>query len=113
MDAKTIARLAAQGFKVNAAGHIEGSLKSGLKIGDKTHTSFEIRDALGEDLFAAELEADAAKPLTYSSALLCRQLLRTGDYTGPFSLALVGKLKATDLAVLRAAQLEVERLGEG
>lgn len=105
-------RLAAQGFSITTEGHIAGTLRHGLRIGQQLHKSFVLREALGEDLFAAELEADASKPLTYASALLCRQLVSTGDYGGPYTLDMIGKLKATDIAVLRSAQLEVERLGE-
>ncbi|ROH88665.1 hypothetical protein ED208_12665 [Stagnimonas aquatica] len=113
MKEATQKRLAVHGFSLTAEGHIAGRLKTGIKIGETLHKNFVLREALGEDLFAAELEADASRPLTYNAALLCRQLVLTGDYTGPYSLDMIGKLKSGDLLILRQAQVEAEKLGEG
>jgi len=91
---------------------INGSLKHGLKIGPDLHKEFELRELTTQDMFDCEQVADADKPLTFNAALMCRQLVKIGSYTGPFTVQLIGKLKPSDYAILRRAQAEADALGE-
>ncbi len=89
-----------------------GTLKHGLKIGDVTHKSFEIREANTADLFAAEEIASSDKPITFNAALLCQQLVSIGEFTGPFTLGLLGKMKKADLFVMQEARSALDSEGE-
>ncbi|MDI3259697.1 MAG: phage tail assembly protein [Sinobacteraceae bacterium] len=91
---------------------VSGKLKHGLKIGAETHYDFELRELTTQDLFDAEDQASADKGLTFNAALLTRQLVRVGTFSGPFTLAMIGKLKPADYARLRKAQAELDALGE-
>lgn len=89
-----------------------GTFKHGLKVGDQVHKEFELREALAGDYFAAEGEATPDRPMSYRAALVARQLVRIGTFEGPFSLAMLGKLKGRDLATLLAAQQDLDIEGE-
>lgn len=92
-----------------------GQLKHGLVLGTnpEPQRDFEMREALGQDLFDAEADVEPSRPMTYRSALIARQLVRIGTFEGPFTLALLGRLKAHDLAILINAQRELDQEGEG
>ncbi len=89
-----------------------GVLKHGLKIGDVVHKSFEVREATTADLFAAEDIATSDKPVSFNAALLCQQLVSIGEYTGPFSLAILGKMKKEDFFIMQAARQALDDEGE-
>ena len=91
---------------------MDGTFKRGLKIGDTVHMDFELREYSTADLFAAENEVPADKPIQFQAALVARQLVRVGTYTGPFTLALITRLHPVDIGILRRAQGELEKLGE-
>jgi phage FluMu protein gp41 len=93
---------------------VKGTLRFGLKIGEKVHKEFTIREASCDDMFNAEAEAHAVNtPLTYEAAMIARQLLSVGSYEGPFTVGVLRSLKPHDFALLREAQAELDaRLGE-
>lgn len=91
---------------------VKGTLQHGMKIGEAVHKDFELREATTGDMFDAEREVAPDQPLGFSGAMLCRQLIRIGTFEGPFTLGMLRKLKPTDFAILRRAQLEAEKLGE-
>jgi phage FluMu protein gp41 len=92
----------------------KGKLAKGLKIGDEVHKDFELREATTQDVFDAEAQpgVHVSKPVTFAAALLCLQLLRIGTYAGPFTVKLLGSLSKSDFSKLRAAQEELDQLGE-
>jgi phage FluMu protein gp41 len=98
----------------NAKGRLwaKGSLKHGLKIGDDVHREFEMQESITGDFFAAENEVSPEKTLTFSAALIARQLVRVGSYTGPFTHGMLGTLRTADFNTLRQAQTELDVLGE-
>lgn len=98
----------------NAAGRLvaKGTLKKGLKIGDEVHKDFEMQEPITGDMFAAEAETPAQNVITFNAALMARQLVSIGTYTGPFTLGMIGSLRATDYNTLREAQVELDLLGE-
>lgn len=89
-----------------------GILKHGLKVGTEVHKSFEIREASAGDLFAAEVEVTPERQYSFAAAMLCQQLLSIGTFTGPFTLAVLGKLKRSDLSILQEARLALDEEGE-
>jgi phage FluMu protein gp41 len=91
---------------------VKGTWKHGLKIGDKVHKTFVLREAEAGDLFDAEADAATNQVLTFDAALACRQFMSIGDYTGPVLLEQVRKLKPIDLMILRAKQKELDAQGE-
>lgn len=99
------------GFVI-ADGMVSGPLKIGMTISGIVHKGFQLREATVEDLLEAELEADVSKPLNFNAQLLIRQLVRVGDFEGPFTLGLIKRLKPIDWRILRAAQSEADALGE-
>lgn len=92
---------------------IKGKLKFGFVIGDKTHLDFEMREPTTSDMFDAEDIAGTDTPLKFNGALIAKTLVRAGDFNGPFTLAMVRKLRQADYVTLRGALLEAEQLGEG
>jgi phage FluMu protein gp41 len=94
-------------------GTAKGTLKHGLKVGkDKPVHEFEMKPvATVKDMFDAEMDAGVDTPLTFNGALMARQLVRIDDYTGPFTLSLIGTLTPADYSILRTAQMELNDAG--
>ena len=98
---------------VFADGKLSGPLKVGISISGVIHKDFELREALVGDMLDAENEADVTRPLNFNAQMMVRQLVRIGSYTGPFTVGMLSRLKPADWRILRAAQSEVDALGEG
>lgn len=94
-------------------GCVLGPLRHGFTIGGVLHKDFQMRSVVVDDLLDAELETDVTKPLNFSAALLARQLVKVGNFEGPFTVGMIRRLKPIDWRLLRAAQSEVDELGEG
>lgn len=94
-------------------GCVFGTLPNGLSVSGELHKKFQLREALVDDLLDAELEADVMKPLNFNAQLMVRQLVKVGTYEGPFTLGMIRRLKPADWRLLRAAQSEIDNLGEG
>lgn len=88
-----------------------GTLKKGLKIGDATHTEFEMAEPLAGDLFGAEQDVQGGGELNMQGAMIARTLRKLGTYTGPFTLRMLSGLKLGDLEMLQAANRELDALG--
>lgn len=99
------------GFKF-ADGMVFGSLRHGFSIAGVTHKDFSLREATVDDLLDAELEADVSKPLNFNAQLMARQLVKVGSFEGPFTVNMIRRLKPVDWRLLRAAQSEIDDLGE-
>ena len=93
-------------------GCVSGPLKHGFSIEGIVHKGFELREATVDDLLDAEQEADVSKPLNFNAQLLARQLVKVGTFEGPFTVGMIRRLKPVDWRILRAAQSEVDELGE-
>lgn len=92
---------------------VTGTFKRGLKIGEKTHLEFELREPTTADLFDAEDDHGVDTPLKFNGALAARVMTRVGDYTGPVTFAMVRSLSQADYMTLRNKLAEAEKLGEG
>lgn len=93
-------------------GKVFGSLRLGLMINGVAHKDFILREATVDDLLDAELDADVTKPLNFNAQLMVRQLVKIGSFEGPFTVGQIRRLKPVDWRRLRAAQSEVDELGE-
>lgn len=89
-----------------------GEFKKGMKIGSSTYMDFELREMTTADLLDAELLAPSSKPMNFNAAMASLQLVRVGDYTGPFTLGMVRALHPKDYDALTAGLNEVAKLGE-
>lgn len=90
-----------------------GKFKHGMAIAGVKHMDFEMVEALSSDNFEAEKDVSANNVLTFNGALMALQLRKVGTFSGPFTLDLIGRLKPGDYNRLRAAQMELDVLGEG
>jgi phage FluMu protein gp41 len=99
------------GFEI-INGQLHGALRVGMRVKGHLEKRFVMREALVEDLLAAEDEAPVDKPLAFNGALILLQLVRVGESEGPFVAAQLGALKPVDWRILRAAQAELDALGE-
>jgi phage FluMu protein gp41 len=91
-----------------------GKFKKGMKVGSKgPFMDFELREMTTEDMLDAELEFPPSKFMNYRAALAARQLVRVGDFEGPFTTAMIKKgLNPVDFDILISALDEVAKLGE-
>lgn len=89
-----------------------GTFKRGMKIGKDVHMEFELRPMTTEDLLDAELEVPMGKPMNFNAALAALQLVRVGDFDGPFTINMVRKLDPVDFQILRESLGKVAALGE-
>lgn len=93
-------------------GCVVGELKHGMSIEGVVQKHFVMREAMVADLLSAEMEADVSKPLNFSAQLMLLQLVSIGSFKGPFTEGMIRRLRTADWRLLRAAQAEVEGLGE-
>lgn len=100
------------GFTINDQCHLVGPLPNGITLLGKKHFDFEMREALTGDLLDAELEADVTKPLHFNAQLMVRQLVRIGDFQGPFTVNMLRDIRPASWRILRSAQQELDALGE-
>ncbi|MDP1681089.1 MAG: phage tail assembly protein [Burkholderiales bacterium] len=87
--------------------------KHGLTIAGVSHKEFEIHEASLADMLDAEKISPASSPMNFNAELAVRQLVRVGDFTGPFTLNLLKRLRPADWWTLRDAQEELGAMGEG
>lgn len=92
--------------------NIKGTLKHGLKVGEKLYLEFEMRECTTADLFAAEEDASVDKKLSFRGALIGRQLVKLGEISGPIPFASIGKLHPEDFDLLVKAQDEADKKGK-
>jgi phage FluMu protein gp41 len=90
----------------------KGKLKHGLEIAGKKHHDFVMKEGFSDIMFDAETEGMAHNLLTFNGLMMCRQLVSVGSFQGPFTIEMIGSLKRGDYQKLRAAQMELDLLGE-
>jgi phage FluMu protein gp41 len=102
-----------KGLYLQDNGTAQGKLKHGLKVGEEKRVhDFEMKPmATAQEMFDAEMDAGVDTPLAFNAALMARQLVRIGDYEGPFTLSLIGTLSPADYSILRTAQMELSDAG--
>jgi phage FluMu protein gp41 len=89
-----------------------GKFKKGMKVGKDVHQEFEMREMTTIDMLEAEMLAPAHKVMNFSAALISMQLVRVGNYEGPFTLGMIKSLALDDFNALRDGLNEVAMLGE-
>lgn len=83
-----------------------GTLIHGFEYQGELQTEFEMREVLNAgELFDAEIESEGAhNQLAFAGAVMARQLVRIGEFKGPFTLEQIRKLKPADFQLLRVHQ---------
>ena len=88
-------------------GIAKGKLRRGITIGGVTHKEFEMQECTLGDMLDAEKDTPVDKALAYTVELVCRQLVRIGDHTGPFTAGQLRKLPPDDWERLQNARQEL------
>lgn len=89
------------------------TLKHGLIIGKSTYKVLKLREPLLDDYCAAEDEANPQlSPIKYRRALSAVCLEKADDFEGPFTGAMLGKLKQADWLAISKTLSELESEGE-
>lgn len=89
-----------------------GTLRHGLKIGKVLCKRFTMREPKAGDLFHAEQQVPPDRSLAFNAALWTRTLSLEEAPDVPLTLGMFGALKQGDYSTLRAAQMELDLLGE-
>ncbi|MGA0569649.1 hypothetical protein ACO2Q9_02890 [Variovorax sp. VNK109] len=83
------------------------------KVGGKEVQEVEVRPATMADVCDAEGEASAMQMNNFNIQMACRQVVRAGDFTGPFVASHFKELRANQFGVIVNAMREADQLGEG
>ncbi len=82
------------------------------KVGGKEVREIEVRPATMEDVTDAEREQTPMQPNAFNIQMACRQLVRAGEFTGPFVSAHFKTLRPAQFGAIAAAMQEADALGE-
>ena len=87
-------------------------LKKPWKVGGKEHSEIELRPATMKDVCEAEQQASAFQPNSFNIQLACLQVVRAGDFVGPFVAGHFTAMRPAQFGEIATALQEVDRLGE-
>lgn len=87
-------------------------LKKPWKVGGKEQVDIEVRPATMKDVCDAEQAASAFQPNSFNVQMACLQMVRAGEFTGPFVAAHFTALRPAQFGEITAALQEADRLGE-
>lgn len=93
-------------------GQAFGKLPGGMEIGGIKHKDFVLREAFVDDLLTAENNNEGGGGVAYNVNLVCVTLVSVGDYKGPFTANMIGRLKTRDWRALRVALEALNYEGE-
>lgn len=82
------------------------------KVGGKEAREIEVRPATMEDIWDAEREQSPMQPNAFNGQMACRQIVRAGEFTGPFVLSHFKSLRSNQFGVIAEAMREADNLGE-
>ncbi len=81
-------------------------------VGGKTASDIEVRPSTMKDVCAAEQLASAFQPNSFNVQMACLQLVRAGEFTGPFVASHFTAMRPAQFGEIAAALQEADRLGE-
>lgn len=84
-----------------------------LKAGGKEVSEIEVRPSTMQDVLDAEREASPMHPNAFNLQMACRQIVRAGDFTGPFAPGTFAQLRPKQFNAIADAMREADELGEG
>ncbi|MDO8776611.1 MAG: phage tail assembly protein [Burkholderiaceae bacterium] len=87
-------------------------LKKPWKVGGKETTEIEVRPSTMEDVCAAEQQAHQLQPNSFNIQMACLQIVRAGEFTGPFVPGHFKGMRPHHFGVIATALAEADKLGE-
>lgn len=91
---------------------INKTLPFNLKIAGKAVRDIEVRPSTMQDVLDVEREASPMQPSAFNVQMACRQIVRAGDFTGPFVASHFSGLRPKQFGVIADALREADELGE-
>lgn len=88
-------------------------LKKPWKVGGKEAAEIEVRPSTMKDVIAAEQLASTFQPNAFNVQMACLQLVRAGEFTGPFVPSHFDSMSPARFGEIASALAEADRLGEG
>lgn len=82
------------------------------KVGGKEVREIEVRPSTMADVCDSEREQSPMQPNAFNLQMACRQLVRAGDFTGPFVPGHFKELRPAQFGVIADAMREADALGE-
>lgn len=82
------------------------------KVGGKNVRDIEVRPSTMEDVCDAESEKSPMHPNAFNIQMACRQMVRAGEFTGPFVAAHFKGLRPHQFGAIASAMQEADALGE-
>ena len=82
------------------------------KVGGKDVNEIEVRPSGMEDVCEAEAEASVIHHNKFAIQMACRQIIRAGEFTGPFVPSHFAKMRPHNFQKIAAALQEADQLGE-
>lgn len=82
------------------------------KIGGKEATEIEVRSSTMRDVCDAESAVSPMRPNAFAMEMASQQLVRAGDFTGPFVSGQFKSLSPAQFAEINAAAQEADQLGK-
>ena len=87
-------------------------LKKPWKIGGKEAKEIEVRPSTMKDVIAAEQQASTFQPNAFNVQMACLQIVRAGEFTGPFVPSHFDGMSPARFGEIASALAEADRLGE-
>lgn len=87
-------------------------LKKTWKVGGKEAAEIEVRPSTMEDVCLAEQSASTFQPNSFNVQMACLQIVRAGEFTGPFVASHFKAMRPAQFGEIASALAEADRLGE-
>lgn len=82
------------------------------KVGGQEAKEIEVRGSSMNDVLEAETQASPMQPNAFNVQMACLQVVRAGNFTGPFVAAHFKTLKPRQFGLIADAMREADALGE-
>ncbi len=82
------------------------------KIAGQEVADVEVRPSTMDDICQAENDVSPMKPNAFNIQMACVQVVRAGNFTGPFTPAHFKSLRSSQFGVIADAMREADLLGE-
>lgn len=94
------------------SGTLVKTLKKPWKVGGKDQADIEVRPSTMKDVCDCEQNASPLQPNSFNIQMACLQLVRAGEFTGPFVASHFTALSPNRFGEIASALAEADRLGE-
>ena len=82
------------------------------RVGGKDAKDIEVRPATMKDVCDAEQSASAFQPNSFNVQMACLQMVRAGEFTGPFVASHFTGMRPAQFRQISDALQEADRLGD-